>query len=131
VSRDLAPDPVPGRLSVRQRTADERDETAVCGWLTRRALSAIWRIVGGKDCFLGCYSVGMGLFKISSHEQRPWSASPGRLGRNSRPGHRIASEDLELRRGWARVVFLVLQAVHGGAPSHMSNWHSSSVGLWV
>jgi hypothetical protein len=29
--------------------------------------SAVWRLVGDKDPFLGCYRQGMGLFKISIH----------------------------------------------------------------
>jgi len=27
----------------------------------------VWRLVGGKDAYLGCYRVGMGLYKISIH----------------------------------------------------------------
>ena len=90
--------------------------------------SAVWRLVGDKDPFLGCYRQGMGLFKISMHPDDTLVAFTAQSGAKFENGSRVDKtwpRPPEFRPGWTIGPSILVPRTSIGARALLEDLHPS------
>jgi hypothetical protein len=94
--------------------------------------SAVWRLVGGKDPFLGCYRQGMGLFKISIHPDDTLFGFTAQSGVKFEHGSRIDKawpRPPEFHPGWTLGPSILVPRTSIGARALREDLHPTT--SWV
>lgn len=94
--------------------------------------SAVWRLVGGKDPFLGCYRQGMGLFKISIHLDDTLFGFTSQSGAKFESGSRIDKEwprPPEFHPGWTLGPSILVPRTSIGARALLEDLQPSTA--WI